>query len=101
VCRVALPSLRAGVGASLGGAVMVAVAPRPTREPVIAGVLMIGLMVVLFVLCFPESDWIVARSAHPVPVALALAALSAACAFGGARLGRRVERELASPRAIV
>lgn len=79
-------------GAALAGAMMAAHAPlRPWREPLIAGVVAIGVMAIVY-LSLPAATfgWVAARSETPWLLALGLAALSALGATAGAAIMRHI-----------
>ncbi|MGE0870488.1 MAG: hypothetical protein AB7P03_18130 [Kofleriaceae bacterium] len=86
----ALPYIaHAGAAATVGNLMMRFRPFRPSREPVAAAVLAIGLMVVVFILLPHWFMWVAARSSRPWLVAPAIALGAAASAFLGAFPSRR------------
>jgi hypothetical protein len=90
----------AHAGAALGtGAVMTGWAQRKSvREPLLAGAVAIGGMVVLFIAApDPSFSWVAARAANPLGLAALIAVGTvAAAAAGSVWLGRRVQPGLTS-----
>jgi len=86
-----LPYAAHFIGALLAGAMMLShAALRPSREPLAAGLAAVGILAILFLLLpNPMYGWVPTRSASPLPLALALAAVSVVGAVCGAVLARR------------
>lgn len=90
------------IGAMAGGAAMCACAPlRPSREPVVAGVVAIAAMALAFVAVPHVSfSWIGARASSPAVAIAGIAFLSAGSAFAGAWVTRQLRATIASTPAI-
>lgn len=90
----------AHAGAALGtGAVLTGWAQRKSvREPLLAGAVAIGGMIVLFIVApDPSFSWVAARGGHPLgSVTLIMAGTVAAAGAGSVWVGRRVPPGLTS-----
>ncbi|MGE0548916.1 MAG: hypothetical protein AB7O24_09480 [Kofleriaceae bacterium] len=88
----AAPYIAHAAAAATIGSLMMRFQPlRPTREPVAAAVLAIGLMTLVFIVIPHWFTWVADRSPRPWLVVPAIAALSAASAFGGGLASRRTQ----------